>query len=122
VSAAGYSLRSSPAGDPALFHLDNRLDLDRYAERQTADADRGARVLLAEHLDEEIRAAIDDLGMLDIVRHGIHHSEQLHDPSHPIEIAKLLLEHRKQVQADKASVMCRLLGRNIGPDLALRDT
>ena len=32
---------------------------------------------LAEHLDEEVRAAVDDLGVLDEVGHGIHHPEQL---------------------------------------------
>ena len=77
-------------------------------------------MLLAEHLDEEVRAAVDHLRLLAEIRHGIHHAEELHDTPNAIEVAELLLQHRKQVQTDEAGVLRRLLGRDVGPDLALR--
>jgi hypothetical protein len=40
-------------------------------------------MLLAEHLGEEIRAAVDHLRLLAVVGHGVHHAEELHDPPNP---------------------------------------
>jgi len=54
-------------------------------------------MLLAEHLDEEVRAAVDHLRLLAEIRHGIHHAEELHDTPNAIEVAEFLLQHRKQV-------------------------
>jgi hypothetical protein len=59
--------------------------------------------------------------VLGVIRHRVHHSEYLHHPSHPVEIAKLLFEHREQVEADEAGVPRRFFGRHVGPHLALRD-
>ena len=75
-------------------------------------------MFLAEHLDEEVRAAVDHLGVLEEVGHGVHHPEQLQDPPHPIEVAELVPDDRKQVQAGQAGVLRRLLGSDVRPDLA----
>jgi hypothetical protein len=37
-------------------------------------------MLLAEYLDEEVRAAVDHLRLLVVVGHGVHHAEELRDP------------------------------------------
>jgi xanthine dehydrogenase large subunit len=105
--------------DPALLHLDDRLDLDRYPVRQAADADRGAGMLLAEHLDEEVRAAVHHRRVVGELGHGVDHPEQLDDSSNSIEVAQLLLEHREQLQPDETGVRRRLFGRDVGADLAL---
>ena len=47
--------------------------------------------------------------------------EQLHDALDPVEIAELLPEDREQVEADEAGVLGGLVGRDVGPDLALRN-
>ena len=62
-------------------------------------------MFLAEHLDEEVRAAVHHFRVVSVLRHRVHHPEQLHDPSNSIEIAKLCLEHRKQLEPDEPGVL-----------------
>ena len=55
-----------------------------------AEADGRARVpaAVAEHLDQQVRAAVDDLGVFAELGHGVDHAEQLDDALHPVEIAE----------------------------------
>src|SRR5437879_10949236 len=84
--------------------LDDRLDLDRDAVRQGSHADGGARVLalVAEHLDEQVRAAVDHLGLVGEIRRAVHHAEQRSE-EHTSElqspmylVCRLLLEKKKK--------------------------
>lgn len=60
-----------------LFDLEDGLDLDSDPEWQTGDPDRGASVPLAEDLDEEIGAAVDDPRVLA----KVGNAEKLDDPA-----------------------------------------
>jgi hypothetical protein len=58
--------RNTSVRGPSPAHQQDGLDLDRHPVRQRSHVDRGAGVAacLAEHIDEEIGAAVDDLGMV----------------------------------------------------------
>src|SRR5262249_9917190 len=89
---------------------------------QGAHADRRARVLaaLAEHLDEEVGAAVDHLGLVLEVGHGVHHAEHLDHALHLVEAAELGAHHRDKVEAHGARVLVGLFHGVLAPDLALR--
>src|SRR5437660_12247870 len=73
--------RATRRGAPRrrILDLDDHLDLDRNAARQRAEADRRAGVpaAIAEHLDEQIGAAVDDFGLVAELGHGIDHAPHL---------------------------------------------
>jgi hypothetical protein len=62
----GTLIPRSPSARLSAAHQQNRLDLQRHPVRQRSHADRGAGVAagLAEHIDQEVGAAVDDLGMV----------------------------------------------------------
>src|SRR5262249_21264825 len=86
------------------FDGENGLDFHRYLVRRRAHAARGGGVAprLAEHLDEHVGAAVDDLGMVLEVRHGVDHAEHLEDCLDPVERAQRLAGGREQLQPDGA--------------------
>src|SRR5271166_7008212 len=89
------------SADPSarLSDGDDDLDLDRYPAGQRAHADSGARMppALAEHLDEEVGAAIDDLRVVLEIGSGIDHPKHFDDILHTVEIAaERILDRRDQ--------------------------
>src|SRR5882762_8051093 len=101
--------------------LDDALDLDRDAVGQGSHAYGGARVLalIAEHFDEQVRAAVDDLGLVGELGRAVHHAEQLHHALDAVEAAELGLHHREQREPDRARVLVALLDAELGAELAL---
>src|SRR2546425_11618555 len=101
--------------------LDDRLDLDRDAVGQRSHAYGGAGVLalVAEHLDEQVRAAVDHLRLVGELGRAVHHAEQLHHALHAVEAAELGLHHREQREPDRARVLVALFHRELRAELAL---
>jgi hypothetical protein len=92
---------SSPAPaalDRGLFDLNDQLDFDEGAERQGVDAERGAGVTaaVAEEGDEQIGAAVHDLGLILKVIGAVHEAADAHDALHFGEVADLGLERGEQ--------------------------
>src|SRR3989449_10624411 len=89
--------------------LDDRLDLDRNAIGQRSHAYGGAGVLafVAEHLDKQIRAAVDHLRLVAELGRAVHHAEQLHHAAHAVEAAELRLHHREQSEERRVGKECR---------------
>src|SRR3954447_13260347 len=112
-----YRRRWRACAEPSA-DLDDGLDLDRDVARQAAHADRRAGVAppVPEHLDEQVRAAVDHLGLLAESGHGVDHAQQLDDPADPIEVAQLGFHGRDQLEAGHAGVAVGLLDRDILPD------
>src|SRR5439155_667188 len=82
--------------------LDDALDLHRDGVGQRSHAHGGARVLalVAEHLDEQVRAAVDDLRLVAELGRAVHHAEQLHHAAHAVEAAELGLQRALLAHAD----------------------
>jgi hypothetical protein len=57
---------------------------------------------IAEHLDEQVGAAVDHLGLVAELGHGVDHAQHLDDALDAIEVAQLGLHHRDQVEAGLA--------------------
>src|SRR5205085_11564370 len=113
------------AADPSagLSDRDNDLDLDRYPAGQRAHADSGARMptALAEHLDKQIRAAVDDFRMIFEIGGGVDHPEHFDDVLDAVEIAaERILDRRDQHEPDAARVTISLVNRHAGAELAFR--
>ncbi len=75
---------------------------------------------IAEHLDEQVGAAVDHFGLMAELGHGVDHAQHLDDPLHAIEVAELGLHDRDQAQAGLAGVAVGLLDGEVAPDLAGR--
>ncbi len=73
---------------------------------------------LAEDLDEEVRAAVDDARMILEMRHGIDHAEQFHHPLHPGEIAERAMHDGKQVDARQPCMLVGPVDADVTADLA----
>src|SRR5579875_1352651 len=81
-------------------HLDDHLDLDREAERESLAADRRAGMVasLAEELREQIRCAVDHRGAVpELLRTG-DEAEQLDDPPDPVEGSERVAGLGEQVE------------------------
>ena len=76
----------------AGLHRDDRIDLDRGAERQHRHADRAAGVAagLAEHLLHQLGGAVGDLGLIGEAAGAVHEHAELHDPLDPVEADRLV--------------------------------
>ena len=79
--------RSSFGSRASVGHFDDTLDLDGDLVRQGAHADRGSRMAstLAENLDEQVRAAVDDLWLSAEIGLCIDHTEHLYHARYPID-------------------------------------
>src|SRR5690606_22252390 len=71
----------------------------------------------AEDFNEEIGAAIDDIGMLLEVRHGVDHTQQLHDTLYTRQIAKRLVHDCQQIDAGETGILIGLVHADIAADL-----
>ena len=71
------------------LHLDDGVHLDGEAERQLVDADGGAGVAagVAEDLDHQVRAAVDDARDGGEVGAGLDEAAELHDADDAVEVA-----------------------------------
>ncbi len=118
-AAGGAAVRRGPA--LAFAHRDDRFDLDGDVARQRPHADGRARmaaVFLAEDVDEEIRAAVDDERVLFEIGRGVDHAEQLDDALHAREVTEHLVQHREQVHADEPRVCIGLCDADVHAHLA----
>src|SRR5579872_6174940 len=70
-------------------HPHDSFHLYRDVARQAAHPDGGARrtSTVAEHLHEQVRAAVDHLGMAGEVRHRVHHAQHLQHRIYTIQCA-----------------------------------
>jgi hypothetical protein len=68
---------------------------------------------VAEDLNEQVRAAVDDLGMIAELRFRIDHAEQLHDRFDARELADRRLRHRQQLQPGEARSAIAVLDRRV---------
>src|SRR5437660_8103372 len=95
--------RTSPGSSPgqprlrllSLFDLDFRFDLDRNVEWELGHADRGSAMFAgvgSVKLQNQIRAAVDDRGLLRESRRGSDHAEHAQPCPHAIEISQLALQ------------------------------
>ncbi len=73
---------------------------------------------LAEDLDKEVGASVDDARMIFEVRHGIDHAEQLDHALHAGEVTKSVVHDRKQVDAGEPRMLIGLFDADVAADLA----
>src|SRR5262245_47278384 len=118
--------RRSPSGMTAevtgASQLDrkDRLDLDRDLAGQRAHADGGAGMApgIAEHFDEQVGAAVDHLGLVGELGHGVDHAEQLDHVVDAVERAERLARRRQQAETDQPRAPIALLHADVLADLA----
>src|SRR5262245_63732322 len=81
----------------------DRLDLDRDLAGQRAHADGGAGMApgIAKHFDEQVGAAVDHLGLVGELGHGVDHAEQLDHVVDAVERAERLARRRQQAETDQ---------------------
>src|SRR5579863_10677842 len=98
----------------------DELDLDSDADRQLGQANgcAGMPPGLAEDLDQQIRASVQDRRGLVKAGSHIHHAEDLDDPLDPVEIAKFGLEGSQDRQCRHPRRLAALLQSEITADLA----
>ena len=72
---------------------------------------------VAEHLDQQVRAAVDDLGVLHEVGGGVDHAQHLDHAAHPREVAQCSLHRRDQVQSHLAGMVPGFSGADFAPYL-----
>ena len=84
--------------------LDDHLDLDRKVERDGCDADDGSDVPsgLAEHVDEEVRAGVDDVHVVGEVGGAVHHPGHPDHPDDLVEGPEVLPQGRQQAEAGES--------------------
>jgi len=73
-------------------NLNHRLNLNRHVERKGTHPDGAACVpaSIAEHFNEQIRAAVDYLWMVGKIRYGIDHAEHSAKTNDLVETADLV--------------------------------
>src|SRR6516165_10253850 len=75
---------------------------------------------LAKYFDKQVRAAVDDFGMIFEIGGGIDHAQHLDDVLDPVEIATKLVFHcGNQHQPNLPSVPVSFVDRQAGTQLAL---
>ena len=72
---------------------------------------------LAQHGDEQVGAAVDHLGLVGELRHGIDHAQHL-EHLDPGELAGGRLGRCQQAETDQLGVLVGLLDGDIAADLA----
>ena len=96
---------------PLVRDLDDHLHLDHRAGRQGVHADRGAGMAAAlpEDGHEEVRATVQDLGLLRKGIGALNESAHAHDATNLGEVADLRLERGQQLQSARPRGGLRLL-------------
>ncbi len=75
---------------------------------------------VAEDLDEQVRAPVDDLWVVRKLRHGVHHAEHSAEANHLIETTGGFPQRRKQLKASVPRVLIGLVEGHVARNLALR--
>jgi hypothetical protein len=98
----------------------DELDLHGDADRQLGQADSCAGMApgLAEDLDQQVRAPVQDRGSLVEAGGHVHHAEDLDDPLDPVKIAEFGLEGGQDRQCRHPRCFAALLEGEITADLA----
>src|SRR5690606_6950428 len=115
-------IASRQGGVESSPHLDDGVDLDGEAEGEAVDADGGAGVaaLVAEDLDHQVRAAVDDGGDGLEVAGGLDEAAQLDHADDALEVAVEGGRHLgQQVDAAHARRGLGLFRGDVGADRAL---
>ena len=85
--------KTSPSQTSLDFENDFDLYRDIARERTHADGAAGADAgFFSPDLGEELRAAVDDLGMISEVGHAVDHAEHFDDSFDAVETAEFCLE------------------------------
>src|SRR5215218_6715702 len=106
-----------------LVNLGDHLDLDRAAEREFGDADRGAGVpaVLAPQLLEQLGGAVDDPRLLPEPRRGRDVPCDLYYLADPAQVAKDMVQFSHAVQGGETRGGVGVLLVHLTPHLALVD-
>src|SRR5665811_8548 len=106
-----------------LFDLERCFDLHAYLVWQGNEPHRGASVAsgVAKNLNQQIRAAIDDLGLTAKIRGAVDHAQHLDGSLDAIEIAIQRLPcGSENLEPYTARGKIGIFGADIGADLPLR--
>ena len=100
-----------------LRNLNNRFDLHRHVEgeRRHSDSATCMPTAVAEDLDEQVRATVDDLWVVGKLRHGVYHAEHSAEAYHLIEATRGFPQRRKQLKANVPRVLIGLLENSRRP-------
>jgi len=106
-----------PAAD-LVRHFRDQFDLDGGARGQGINADGSAGVTTrrAEDGDQQIRSAINDLGLRGEIIGAINEAAHAHDALDARQVTEFRLEHREQLQHARPRGFCRLGFRQLAPD------
>src|SRR5665213_248120 len=102
---ARRSLPSIASPGSSLFDFEDRVDLHRHAVRQRRDADGDSRMTpgIAQHLDHQVGAAVDDLRLLDEIRQRVDEAVDAQALLDAVEIAvERRLDMRQDIEAADA--------------------
>src|SRR4029453_16001606 len=77
---------------------------------------------LTEHLDHEIREAIEHIRLLVKTRRAIYHAEHLHDLADTIKASERVTDGRGDTDSDETSGLVSLVERQIRSDLPRHTT
>eukprot|EP00320_Phaeocystis_rex_P015052 CAMPEP_0119074250 /NCGR_PEP_ID=MMETSP1178-20130426/71994_1 /TAXON_ID=33656 /ORGANISM="unid sp, Strain CCMP2000" /LENGTH=193 /DNA_ID=CAMNT_0007056393 /DNA_START=76 /DNA_END=655 /DNA_ORIENTATION=- len=93
--------------------LSDELNLNGHVSGQRVGAHGRARVdaALAENGAQELRTAVEDLGLLREFSRTVDEADHLDDPLHAVEVAQLVLERGEQLKRDYAREGGPLLSR-----------
>lgn len=99
-------------------HFRDQFDLDGSTRGQGINADGGAGVTTrrAEDGDQQIRSAINDLGLRGEIIGAINEAADAHDALHARQVPEFRLEHRQQLQHARPRGFRRLRFRQLAPD------
>ena len=80
----------------SLGNYNNRFDLNRHIQGQRAHSDGATRMptAIAEDLDKQVRATVDNLRVVGEFRHGVHHAEHSAEANHLIKTTSGLPQRR----------------------------
>ncbi len=114
-------MRARPFIFPAaglVRHFRDQFNLDGGARGQGIDADGGAGVTTrrAEDGDQQIRSAINNLGLRGEIIGAINEAAHAHDALHARQVPEFRLEHRQQLQHARPRGFRRLRFRQLAPD------
>ena len=106
----------------SLGDLNNRFDLHRHIEGERAHSDGATRMptAIAEYLNEQVRATVDDLWVVGKFRRGVHHAEHSAEANHLIKTSGCLPQRRQQLKASVPRMLIGLFEGHVAPHLALR--
>src|SRR5437764_5645078 len=113
-----YKKRSR--GASSRFDRDDAFDFDRnlMGQHDIADGRTGVAAGIAEHFDEKIGTAIDDLRRVVEVRRGIDHTEELDNEVDAVERAQRIAHGGEKAEADQPRAPVSLVNVDIDAELS----